>query len=147
MSTYRKALVLVVIAFCLVTVVSVGAQQSLKRVGYVNFEATSVGLGIGFSWGSGWLAFNGQNYPIRVDGLSIAAVGLSTANAIGTVYNLNNPADIAGTYVAVSSGVAIAGGVQGTLAKNSKGVVIDMVAPQQGVSLNLGPNGFTISMK
>ncbi|MFI5330264.1 MAG: hypothetical protein ACHQ2F_04410 [Desulfobaccales bacterium] len=147
MSTYRKALVLAVIALCLVTVVSVGAQQPLTRVGYVNFEATSVGLGIGFSWGSGWLAFNGQNYPIKVDGLSIAAVGISTANAIGTVYNLNNPADIAGTYVAVSSGLAIVGGVQGTLAQNSKGVVIDMVAPQQGVSINLGPNGFTISMK
>ena len=147
MSTYRRTLVLAVAALCLVAVVSVSAQQPLTRVGYVNFEATSVGLGIGFSWGSGWLAFNGQNYPIKVDGLSIAAVGISTANAIGTVYNLKNPADIAGTYVAVSSGIAIAGGIQGTLAQNSKGVVIDIAAPQQGVSLNLGPNGFTISMK
>ncbi len=143
----RRAILLAATIVCLVTIASVGAQQPMQRVGYVNFEATSVGLGIGYSWGSGWLAFNGQNYPIKVDGLSVAAVGLSTVNAIGTVYNLTNPADIAGTYVAVGSGLAIAGGVQGSLARNAKGVVIDLVAPQQGVSLNLGPSGFTITLQ
>ncbi len=147
MINYRKVLLLVIAIVCVVAVTGAGSQQPLQRVGYVNFEATSVGVGIGFSWGSGWLAFNGKNYPIKVDGLNIAAVGIATVNAIGTVYHLNNPADIAGTYVTVSSGLSIAGGVQGTLAQNDKGVVIDLVAPQQGVSLNLGPGGFTITLK
>jgi len=37
--------------------------------------------------------------------------------------------------------------VKGTLAQNGKGVVIDMVAPEQGVSLTLGTGGFTISIQ
>lgn len=65
---------------------------------------------------------------------------------MGDVYNLTKPSDVAGTYVGISGGIAIAGGVKGVLARNEKGVVIDLKAPQQGVSLNLGTDGFTISM-
>jgi hypothetical protein len=145
-SKYGKVFLLA-LAICLIVGAQVGAQQPLRPVGYVNFEYTSVDVGIGFSWGSGWLAFNGKNYPIKVQGLNIAAVGISKANVIGTVYNLTNPADIAGTYVAVSGGLAILEGVKGTVAQNAKGVYLDMVAPQQGVSLNLGTSGFTITMQ
>jgi hypothetical protein len=63
------------------------------------------------------------------------------------VYNLKQPADIAGTYGAVGGGIAIAGGVKGVLAKNGKGVVIDLVASQKGVSINIGGGGFTITME
>jgi hypothetical protein len=148
MKVYRRVIMLSVAILCVVAVAGVGAQQQpMSPAGYVNFQFTSLGLGIGFSWGSGWLAFNGQNYPIKVEGLNIASVGLSTANAIGTVYNLVNPWDIAGTYTAVSGGLALTQGVRGTLAQNGKGVVIDIVAPEQGVSVTLGTSGFTISMQ
>jgi len=148
MNSYRRVIILSIAILCVLAVAGVGApQQPLSPVGYVNFQFTSLGIGIGFSWGSGWLAFNGQNYPIKVEGLNIASVGFSTANAIGTVYNLVNPFDIAGTYTAVSGGLALTQGVRGTLAQNERGVVIDMVAPEQGVSLTLGTAGFTISLQ
>jgi hypothetical protein len=150
LSNLRKVLVLAVAALCLVAVVSVSAQQQekpLSPIGFINFEYTNVAAGIGVSWGKGWLAFEGKNYPIKVEGLGIAAVGISKVNAVGNVYNLKQAADIAGTYGALGGGIAIAGGVKGVLAKNNKGVVIDLVASQKGVSINIGGGGFTIKME
>jgi hypothetical protein len=150
LSNLRKVLVLAVAALCLVAVVSVSAQQQekpLSPIGFINFEYTNVAAGIGVSWGKGWLAFEGKNYPIKVEGLGIAAVGISKVNAVGNVYNLKQAADIVGTYGALGGGIAIAGGVKGVLAKNNKGVVIDLVASQKGVSINIGGGGFTIKME
>ena len=137
---------------CLVLAVLVGlalAQQNepYSPVGSISFETTSIAAGIGGSWGNGSMIFQGQQYPISIQGLSVAAVGISKVNAVGQVYNLNKPSDLAGTYVGVSGGIALAGGVQGTAVRNGKGVVIDLTATQKGVSFNLGADGFTISMQ
>jgi hypothetical protein len=149
MSSYRKVLVLVVAALCVVAVVSVGAQQDkpLYPRGTLQFESTSIAAGIGVSWGSGTFSFEGKTYPIKVEGLGLATVGIAKVNAVGDVYNLKKPTDVAGTYVGVTGGVAIAGGVKGILARNQHGVVLDLKATQQGVSFNLGADGFTISLK
>jgi hypothetical protein len=137
---------------CLVLATLVGvalAQQNepYYPVGSISFETTSIAAGLGASWGNGWMIFQGQQYPISVQGLSVGAVGISKVNAVGNVYNLNNPSDLAGTYVGVSGGIAIAGGVKGTTVQNGNGVVIDLTATQAGVSFNLGAEGFTISMQ
>lgn len=143
---------LAVMVGCLVLAGLVGmalAQQNepYYPVGSISFESTSIAAGIGGSWGNGWMIFKGQQYPISVQGLSVGAVGISKVNAVGNVYNLNNPSDLAGTYVGVSGGIAIAGGVKGTTVRNGNGVVIDLTATQEGVSFNLGGEGFTISMQ
>ncbi|MBM4295640.1 MAG: DUF1134 domain-containing protein [Deltaproteobacteria bacterium] len=147
MPKHRKLLILALAASLVLTAASLGAQDKPYPVGTINLEATSVAAGIGFSWGDGWLAFQGKNYPLKVEGLDVAAVGISKVNAIGDVYNLKSPSDVAGTYVAGGAGIALAGGVKGQLARNEKGVVIDLVASQKGVSLNLGASGFIIKMK
>ena len=148
MSGYRKALVLAVAAFCLVAVVSVGAQeQQVYPVGSINFETTSIAAGIGVTWGGGTFTFQGKQYPITVKGLGVGTVGISSVSAVGDVYNLKNASDVAGTYIGVTGGIAIAGGVKGILAKNQNGVVLDIRATQQGVNLTIGTDGFTISMQ
>lgn len=149
MINYRKILLLTLAAVCMVAVVSVGAQQDkpVYPVGSLSFETTSIAAGVGVSWGKGIFAFQGKQYPINIKGLGIGTVGIAKVNTIGDVYNLTKPSDVAGTYVGISGGLAIAGGVKGVLARNEKGVVIDLRATQQGVSLNLGTDGFTISMK
>jgi hypothetical protein len=149
MSNYRKALVLAVVAFCLVAVVSVGAQQDkpVYPVGSIKFETTSIAAGIGVTWGEGTFTFKGKQYPIKVEGLGIGAVGISSVSAVGDVYNLKNASDVAGTYVGMTSGIAIGGGVKGILAQNQNGVVLDISATQKGVNLTIGVNGFTISMQ
>jgi hypothetical protein len=148
MSNYRKALVLAVAAFCLVAVVSVGAQeQPVYPVGTIKFETTSIAAGIGVTWGGGTFTFQGKQYPISVGGLGVGAVGISTVSAIGDVYYLTKASDLAGTYYGITGGIAIAGGVKGILAKNQNGVVLDISATQKGVNLTIGVNGFTINMK
>lgn len=140
----------VVAVLCILAVPGAQAQQDqpVYPVGSVSVQLTSVAAGIGGSWGAGVLIFQGQEYPIRMEGVAVGAtVGISQINAVGNVYNLNSPADVAGTYLGISGGIAIAGGVQGTLARNQNGVVIDLTATQEGVSFNLGTTGFSISLQ
>jgi hypothetical protein len=149
MSNYRKALVLAVAAFCLVAVVSVGAQQDqpVYPVGSITFETTSIAAGIGVTWGGGTFTFQGKQYPIQIQGLGVGTVGISSLSAVGDVFNLKNASDVVGTYVGITGGIAIAGGAKGILARNQNGVVLDIRATQQGVSLSIGTDGFTISMQ
>jgi hypothetical protein len=149
MSMIRKALVSAVAAACLVVVASVSAQQDqpVYPVGSITFETTSIAAGIGVSWGNGTFSFQGKQYPISVQGLGLGSVGISKVNAVGDVFNLKNASDVVGTYVAFTGGIAIAGGVKGTLARNQNGVVLDLHATQQGVNLTIGTDGFTISMQ
>lgn len=129
------------------TVLPLGAKQKpLAPVGEITFEASSLGVGATFTWGRGWLNFRGKTYPIKIEGLGIVGLGYSRVNAIGKVYNLKTPMDITGTYAQAGAGIAVVGGVKGLLAKNERGVVIDLTAVQKGVSFNLGGGGFTITM-
>lgn len=122
------------------------AQQPLYPAAQITFEGSLVGIGATFSWGRGWLTFQGKSYPIKVEGLGIVGVGLSQVRARGQVYNLKKPRDITGTYMEAGAGIALVGGVKGFLAKNERGIVIDLVAEQKGVSFNLGGGTFTITM-
>jgi hypothetical protein len=112
----------------------------------ITFTATTVGVGATISWGRGSLTFKGKHYPIKVEGLSLVGVGLSEVRAHAKVYGLKKAHDITGTYAEAGAGIALVGGVRGFLAKNDKGVVLDFVAEQKGVSFNLGGGTFTITM-
>jgi hypothetical protein len=116
-------------------------------IGDITITATQVAAGVGYSWGDGVMKFQGKNYPFAIQGLNVAAVGIAKVNAVGDVYNLTNPADLAGKYAAVSAGLSLAKGVAGLTMRNDKGVVINLRSAQQGVQLNLGVDGFSITMK
>jgi hypothetical protein len=66
---------------------------------------------------------------------------------VGNVYNMTNVAQFAGNYAAAGAGIALAGGVAGLKMQNQSGVIINLYAVQQGVQLNIGPQGFNISMR
>jgi hypothetical protein len=123
------------------------AARPLPPVGQVTIELKGVGAIFGVSWGHGVLYFKGKKYPFRIEGLSIGDIGYAKISARGKVYNLRKPLDITGTYGAVGAGVALAGGVAGLAMQNEQGVVIDLSATQEGVKLNLGPQGLTITMR
>jgi len=87
--------------------------QSQENVGLpwdalIEFSGGSVAAGIGFSWGSGTLTQAGNQYPLKVEGLTLASVGITKASAYGKVYRLKNLTDINGTYVAVGTGATVA---------------------------------------
>lgn len=51
----------------------------------VECSGGTVAAGIAFSWGSGTLTQAGKEYPIKIDGLSLASVGITKASAYGKV--------------------------------------------------------------
>jgi hypothetical protein len=108
---------------------------------------TSVGVGIGFSSGSGVLRFNGNSYVFKIDGLSVGAVGIASISAVGNVYNLSDVSQFAGNYAAAGAGIALAAGSAGLTLQNQAGVIINLYAVQQGVELNIGPKGFKVTMQ
>ena len=75
----------------------------------------------------------------------MGSVGVSTINAVGNVYNMTDISQFSGNYAAVGAGITLAGGVAGLTMQNQSGVIINLYAVQQGVQLNIGPQGFTIS--
>jgi hypothetical protein len=123
------------------------AAKPLHSVATVTMELQGVGAIFGVSWGHGVLYFKGKKYPFRVEGLSVDDVGYAKVKAHGKVYNLKRPLSFSGTYGALGAGVALAGGVAGLTMQNESGVIIDLAATQEGVKLNLGPQGLSVRMK
>jgi hypothetical protein len=142
-NTYFTAFVVMA---CLFVAPSLEAAREIPS-GTIELSGGSVAAGVGYTWGSGILIFQGHKYPIQVQGLSAVHVGLSDYTASGTVYNLPKLSDIDGVYTAVSAGAAIGGGASATAMRNSHGVVIQMVATHEGLNFSLGPKGVTIRLK
>ena len=141
-----RVLVSVALAALLLLAVTPGiAQEPYYPVGTVSIDMTSVAAGIGFSSGSGVLRFQGQRYLFKIDGLSVGNVGIASISAVGNVYNMNNIQQFTGNYAAAGAGIALAGGVAGLKMQNQSGVIINLYAVQQGVQLNIGPQGFNIT--
>ena len=148
MRKHRMLLSLVLAGILLFVVAAAKAEEApIYPIGEITIEAKQLAAGVGYSWGDGVMKFQGKEYPFDVKGLNVAAVGFAKINAVGDVYNLKTAADLAGNYVAVSAGLSLAKGVAGLSMRNDKGVVINLRSAQQGVQLNLGVDGFTISMK
>jgi len=148
MRKHRMLLSLVMASLLLFAVTGARAQEGpIYPVGEITLEAMQMAAGVGYSWGDGVMKFQGKEYRFTVQGLNIAAVGISKINAVGDVYNLKTAADLAGNYVAVSAGLSLAKGVAGLSMRNDKGVVINLRSAQQGVQLNLGVDGFDLKMK
>ena len=93
----RKLGVVLVAAFSLVlTAQARGAGEGKEKPdGTIKLSTGSVAAGVGFSWGSGVLTYQGKKYPISIDGLSVGDVGISKASATGKVYHLNQLSDFA----------------------------------------------------
>jgi hypothetical protein len=145
MRTKRILLSLAMAAFLLLAVTPGVAQGPYYAVGSVSIDMMSVAAGVGASWGSGVLKFKGQSHLFKIDGLSVGNVGVSSITAVGNVYNMTSIAQFAGNYAAVGAGITLAGGVAGLKMQNQSGVIINLYAVQQGVQLNIGPQGFTVS--
>ena len=108
-----------------------------------------VALGIGWSWGKGVLTLEGKDYPFKVGGLSVLDVGITKAEAEGTVYNLKKLEDFNGTYVSAAAEATLGVGAGATAMKNDKGVVIHLHPKTKGVNLKLAGEGvkFTLEKK
>jgi hypothetical protein len=93
------------------------------------------------------LTYKGKQYIFKIKGLQIGTVGISTATAIGEVYNLFSLGEFSGQYVAATAGLAIFKGKEGMAFTNEKGVHILLKAKEKGVNLSIGVEGFAIRME
>ena len=85
------------------------AAEKATPSGKLTMESKSIAAGIGITWGDGKLNLKGKDYPFSIDGLTLVDFGINKANATGEVYNLTDPAKLAGTYVAAEAGITLAG--------------------------------------
>jgi hypothetical protein len=146
----RMKRILVSLAMVVIFLAAVVPGQAVpppSLSGTVSIELTSIAAGVGASWGSGVLRYQGRDYRFKVSGLTVGDLGFSSISAVGNVYNLHRPSDMAGNYAAVGAGISVASGVGGVSMKNQNGVQIELYSVQQGVQLTIGPQGFKIEMR
>lgn len=149
----KNSRVLTAICFLVVSLVAffpglmVSAEEKMPWDATVELTSGSVAAGVGFSWGSGVLLYNGKEYKFRIDGLSVGSVGIQSATAMGKVYSLRNVADFAGNYAAVAVGMTIGGGAGSKTMRNEKGVIMDLISTNQGVDFTLGPQGVKVTLE
>jgi hypothetical protein len=122
-------------------------DDARKPSATLRLKSKSVALGAGVSWGEGVLTFQGKDYPFSVSELSLLDLGVSSVNATGRIYNLNNLADFSGNYVATQATFAVAGGVGELTMTNAKGVVIALSSQESGTQLTAGPAGISLKLR
>jgi hypothetical protein len=113
----------------------------------IKFSGGSVSVGIGYTWGSGVLTYQGKDYPFSVEGLSVAVVGGSSVTASGNVYGLKKLEDFNGNYTAATAQATVGGGAGATAMQNQKGVVLKVVSTTQGLEFKLAASGVKITLK
>lgn len=104
----------------------------------LNFESTQVRLILGGGGGKGVLHYKGKDYPFKGKGASVGGIGASKAEGTGKVYFLDNLEDFAGTYGAITGGVALGKGVGASSWQNQKCVVLLLTSKSKGAGLFLG---------
>ena len=143
----RGVIGLVAIASAVSLLAGLALAQAKKPDATLTLSEGSVAVGIGWTWGKGTLAYQGKNYPVTVQGLSVGEVGVTRATAAGDVYNLKKLADFDGNFVAGGAGATIGGGAGVTAMKNQNGVVIEMKSTTQGANLKLAAEGLKLSVE
>jgi hypothetical protein len=113
----------------------------------LTWTMVSMADGVGYSRGEGVLTFQGRVYRFRIGALAVGEVGVSKAEATGHVYHLTRIEDFSGEYVAASASAAIGGGHGIATMRNQHGVVIDLTAIDQGITLTFAVEGVKITVE
>jgi hypothetical protein len=126
------------------------AVAAEKQDATLRLSFKSVAVGVGFSSGSGALTYKGKGYPVKVKGLSVGKVGVTSSSAYGEVFNLKHLQDFNGHYDvggAGTRGVTVGAGKSGTLMTNQAGVIVRISSTQQGVSVNATGGGVDMQLQ
>jgi hypothetical protein len=124
---------------------AVKGQQPDGFVEMHEVQAAYIGSGTA---GAGTLDYRGRAYPFNVGGVGIGGVGLSTVEATGEAYNLEDLEDFPGTYGQARYGFAIGSSSAGDLwLQNEDGVILHLKAKRTGLILSLGGDAVVITMQ
>ncbi|MGH7876008.1 MAG: DUF1134 domain-containing protein [Candidatus Binatia bacterium] len=123
------------------------AAEEKKPDATVKMSGKSVAAGVGYSWGSGVLTYEGKDYPFSVSGLSAGNIGAGSAELSGQVFNLKKLADFGGNFTSVGAGATVAGGGGAMSMKNQNGVVMNVAGTSKGLTFKLGVDGIKVELK
>ena len=147
MFNISRAMKCAAVVFAAAIMMFAATLPSQAASGTVRLQVTRAGFIVGVGGGSGTLHFKGRSYHLRIGGVSIGTLGVSSADLVGRAHNLRRPQDIAGTYTAVGAGLAIAGGGHTARLRNSNGVVLEVRGRQVGFAVSIDLSGLQISMR
>jgi len=140
MNTVKKIGILLLV-LVVITGFTRAAGKEHKPDAILQLSGGSIAAGIGFSWGSGTLTYKGKDYPVSVNGLSLARSELPGGSAWGEVYHLKKLEDFNGHYNAGGAGMTITGGRNAMAIKNQNGVKVLLASTTRGVDLTLAGGG------
>ncbi len=113
----------------------------------IRLSEGSVAAGIGWNWGKGTLTYMGKSYPVKISGLSVAEVGITRAEASGTVYNLKSLDDFNGVFAAAGAEGTAGKGAGVSSLRNSKGVVINLKSETKGANIKVAAEGLKLEIE
>ena len=150
----RPIIAILTIAFALaVSAVAVAGEKpayrdlsKMEKTATLTFEAESVKLIAGASWGKGTLNYKGKSYPIKVKAASVGGIGYRSMKGVGDVYNLKRLEDFAGTYAGGGAGVTVSdmGGGSSMLENDKEVIIRAKVTDSKGAQLALSAGGIQI---
>jgi len=113
----------------------------------IRLEEGSVAAGVGWTWGHGTLSFGGKTYKVKVEGASVAEVGITKAVASGNVYNLKSIDDFNGVFAAAGAEGTAGKGAGVSSLRNGKGVVINLKSETQGANIKVAASGLKLTVE
>lgn len=113
----------------------------------VSIELVKGGFIVGLAGGSGTMTCGDKTYALELGGIKAGLlVGIAKANLRGQV-QLNNVADVEGTYAGAGAGIAVAGGVKGVAIANEKGAKMTLSGTQAGLMGDLDLSGTVVRLR
>lgn len=123
------------------------AAQDTKPSGTVSIDETQFGFLLGGSLGGGKLMFHGKTHRFKIGGISIGDIGASKVKGFGSVYNLTNLNDFAGTYSKLDASATLLKGSGALRLKNEHDVILEIDTTSKGLQLSAGAGGVKVSLK
>ena len=121
----------------LAALLALATSPARAEEGQVNIQFFKAGWVIGGSYGKGVLSFRGEQYLLKVGGLSYGfTFGGSQTSLAGRVRNIRRIEDVNGVYGAGSAGAAIIKGGQVVVLTNQNGAILELSGTQTGLIVN-----------
>ena len=143
----NRRLVGLAIIGAMLLIAPIGRAAEEKPDATVKMTGKSLSAGVGYSWGSGTLTYQGKEYPFSISGLSAGNIGAGSAELSGQVFNLKNLEDFNGNYTSVGAGATVGGGGGAMSMRNQNGVVMNVVGTTKGLTFKLGVDGMKVELK
>ena len=144
---HRRWFVSVALAAMVALLAGPALADDKKPDATLRLSEGTVAAGIGWTWGHGELNYRGKTHKFKVDGLSVAEVGVTKAEATGTVYNLKSIDDFEGVYAAAAAEGTAGKGAGVSSLRNAKGVVINLKSETKGANIKVAGEGLKLKIE